>query len=447
MAGRIQVLVNDVNRQVLFPNINIVRIQFRVTFVFPVGAMDAFDFFEEIGDELLAIFDGFMVQENMQGVDRIGITIDRPNKPSFFFVGRVDRDPFFNLFERLMDLFVSDEDLLFEDWFFELLLIHVPLGGGGTKRTLVWSEGQLNGKRSRVSIQNTDQWCMWRAVVVSLAHREWKECVDSALQEDARKRYKKIARRGSAMQTRMARSLMRLSHTDVGNFDALIAVSNTIRRNITVFNIRIDRKKSMVEFRTRDIHASGGYDTTLYILRRENPDHFDAITSSTAFLDCSYYCDKCNVRSNNKHEHRCPGATTCWMCFREPDEHQSPLPAPKSCRKCCRVFYDKVCFDIHEERLCKRGWKCPKCYHVYEYSRLKEDHVCYESMCYNCRNWKIPKQPHKCFIQPKAAMKAIPEGRIRFFDFESDPTHGTLKCYSVRGNWRNRKRVCLASTR
>ena len=90
-----------------------------------------------------------------------------------------------------------------------------------------------------------------------------------------------------------------------------------------------------------------------------------------------------------------------------------------TCESCLRVFSDSDCFELHKSFICKRSWCCPKCQFSYPYSRAKEAHRCYESKCTTCGEYAVKSQ-HLCFIQPERAKPAIPKGKIRVFDFESD---------------------------
>lgn len=48
--------------------------------------------------------------------------------------------------------------------------------------------------------------------------------------------------------------------------------------------------------------------------------------------------------------------------------------------------------------------------------------MCYEINCSRCKGWRCGD--HVCAIQPKCCKPPLADGRLRFFDFESDPNAG-----------------------
>ena len=83
------------------------------------------------------------------------------------------------------------------------------------------------------------------------------------------------------------------------------------------------------------------------------------------------------------------------------------------------MFSDSDCFALHKAFICKKSWCCRKCQFSYPYKHPREIHQCYESRCSTCGEYAV-KDEHLCYIQPEVAKPAIPEGKIRVFDFESD---------------------------
>lgn len=199
---------------------------------------------------------------------------------------------------------------------------------------------------------------MWRALAVGVAYQDRKQKRKREPDGDhtkVDKRYKKICRRGSRLQTQLAKTLKEETKTDEGTFDAMLTISNHVQRNITVINIDTRR---FVKYRTRDQRVGAPFEKTLYLLNRPEEKHYDAITSITGFFGCSYYCEPCNVRSTVKNKHRCPNSKRCRVCHREPEEHTQRIVELK-CDHCYRLFYDQGCYDVHQEKggMCHKSWK------------------------------------------------------------------------------------------
>ena len=84
---------------------------------------------------------------------------------------------------------------------------------------------------------------------------------------------------------------------DDGPYDLedLKPIAEHIKKNIAV----VDRERlNQIIYRTKY-----PYDKTIYLLYSNN--HYELITSMTAYLGYVYYCEKCDKGYNNKDGHRC----------------------------------------------------------------------------------------------------------------------------------------------
>lgn len=301
--------------------------------------------------------DGDDLPVPVQPQDRVGIRLDIAGDvgETFFKLVKVANDPIGQLFNMIELLITSRRILLFSAWTFQFQIVRVPAGQGG-KRKMVWSDAQLPRKKSCIEIRSDDDLCIWRAIVVCRANLSMKRArAQGAIDVDvARQRYKRIARANSHDQTRLAEELRIATDTSSGSFDDVNTIANFLEINITVVNRQVSK---MIQFRTAESHPHGGYEQTMYVLKRQNPDHYDAINSITGFFACSYYCDSCNTRSNGKYDHRCPGSKRCWLCDHEPEEHTEPRIPTIHCERCFRTFDDENCYGWHMDRLCKRSWR------------------------------------------------------------------------------------------
>lgn len=62
------------------------------------------------------------------------------------------------------------------------------------------------------------------------------------------------------------------------------------------------------------------------------------------------------------------------------------------------------------------------CRRSYPFARKLADHVCHEIQCKVCDGWKSAN--HKCYMSAKVCKVNLGVGKLRFFDFESDPNQG-----------------------
>ena len=79
------------------------------------------------------------------------------------------------------------------------------------------------------------------------------------------------------------------------SINILNQVAHYIRNNIIVINGNY--------FNSVSYETGKNYDKNLYLLHIDN--HYDLITSLTAFYGAPYYCDKCHTPYRNKNNHKC----------------------------------------------------------------------------------------------------------------------------------------------
>lgn len=141
-------------------------------------------------------------------------------------------------------------------------------------------------------------------------------------------------------------------------------------------------------------------------------DHFDVIQSLTATFACSYYCEMCHFRYNNKVEHKkCP--YTCPCCHTQPPcrvDFQNIR-----CNECLRDFRGDECFRLHKDSgLCARMKRCGKCCASYW---IKKKHLCGQKYCRTCNAVKPVR--HLCFMPVNSRQPNREQFLLIFYDFEA----------------------------
>jgi len=134
----------------------------------------------------------------------------------------------------------------------------------------------MKKKRCIVRIVNPeDELCLYRAVVVSLAHKNYEEAVNSGKSKrecaELKKEYNNIKKaRTSKCRTRKQELAAKQLQSEVqgkapADFDDVVKVAHHLKRNIVVLNMDYQNTKPrFVQFQTRNVHDYG-VDTTLFV--------------------------------------------------------------------------------------------------------------------------------------------------------------------------------------
>ena len=204
MTPAVSIQVHSEVRDTLPRNSNVVT-RVRMVLTIHVPELRNFDLallLVQVDARLSEVFDNLFERENVQPSHRVGIRIEfeGDNQP-FFKLVRFSKNPVAHLFEAISRLLQSHRELLLRKWNVEVLLIPCP-EGGSTLREIPWSFEVAAKKKSTIIIDNRDGLCLWRALVVAFAVDQSKRIanIGQVSHKEARKRYHKVARRGSRMQ-------------------------------------------------------------------------------------------------------------------------------------------------------------------------------------------------------------------------------------------------------
>jgi hypothetical protein len=304
-------------------------------------------------------------------------------------------------------------------------IIHVemPRGGTGTKRAEINLEKHLISKRSIIQIQNEDDMCLARALVVSI----------SRIENDSRDR--QIRNHNRPLQSRLAYDL----HEKAGVLIGKCGMSEVkqFQAYLTEYEINIVSKGHQDAIVYTGPVEKG---KRIYLYLHDN--HYDVITSMPAFFARKRYCHDCKRPYDKSVDHMCPNAC---QCCRFPD---CPIVSWISCTDCNRMFKSRECFDRHKQNIgnersvCVSLVKCMHCKSVVKRERAGPDmHHCGQSKCGVCKEYVDPKQ-HQCYMQAVVEKTAPENGELLedgvhnetsesgynellFFDFECQQEDGT----------------------
>ena len=302
-------------------------------------------------------------------------------------------------------------------------VIKVPRGTGRLQVT----HNNLDKKRSVIRIKNDDTMCLARAIVMALAIQEPEKWTTSQLHNGIKK--------GRVLQTKLANDLHAesgVSINDWGNdFSDVQKISEHLEVQINILDAE----------QFNEVVYSSTPDRPKKIYLYKDKDHYDVITSMTAFNNTDYYCHTCKKGYTLRDKHRCPDkCLACYEYFPSGDKCGTSVDDKNiMCDSCSQTFFGQTCFDNHLKTRGKKGpsvcdtvFKCLECQRVLTRKDISpEDHVCGTTKCGNCKQWVVMSE-HKCYMNPKSC-----KGGRCLSTFPSDhPWFGTcLKddpCYACR---------------
>ena len=248
-------------------------------------------------------------------------------------------------------------------------VIHVemPQGGTGTKRAEIDLEKHLASKRSVIRIQNRDNICLARALIVSIARIE-KDSRDRQIRNSERPLQERLA---CELHERAGVPIGACGMSEVRQFQAYLTeyeinIVSKEHQNAIVYTGPVEKEKK------------------IYLYLHDN--HYDVITSMPAFFARKQYCHVCKKTYDKSVDHMCPNAC---QCCRFPD---CPIVSWVSCTDCNRMFKSRECFDRHKQNIghessvCASLVKCMHCNSVVKWERAGPDlHHCGRSKCKVCK--------------------------------------------------------------
>ncbi|XP_070171517.1 uncharacterized protein [Polyergus mexicanus] len=279
--------------------------------------------------------------------------------------------------------------------------ITVPSGRGRVKLT---NEDVV--KRSIVTINNSDNLCFPRALVVARIYCERGNLRTGALHE----KWNNIRHPHSPLQREFALQLTRNAGVTITEEGCGIPEIDRFQRYLAADNIAI----VVYNFSTFGRGEKPMYDgiallasldrepsLRLNIMYYERLRHYNPIINLNAAVGCRNYCEPCNIGyRNDKTGHRCPNK--CPRCFTVPSCKQSESI---KCNVCNRAFFGKKCFERHRsvksydgkstESICNVVRFCDGCGRIVKFGAR---HECGVSYCKLCRSPK--PENHLCYMQP-----------------------------------------------
>ena len=307
------------------------------------------------------------------------------------------------LFDRLAQALNSNEQFEMDDSF-QLSITQVHHAPQGTGRPRRGKPGHptmqllTSQKRSVIRINNRDELCCARALVVAKARL------------DQHPKQRAIQRGEGPLQRTLALELQHEAKVPLGpcSYDALTAFSAA--PSLTGYQIiLVDGNRSF------HITTFGGtQDKQLILLHHHG--HYDVITRLPGFFGSSYVCAHCWKPYDHEEKHRCNKKKQCGACRQKecPDflaAYPRGQKATRCCQQCHRDFFGDTCFQMHlvkdhagkpasnpQSTICFHRRRCPSCRKQEVGPQALERHQCWYIDCPSCHEY-VEAQTHRCFIQ------------------------------------------------
>ena len=381
----------------------------RVRFKNVVSQLDLIESYQQTQ----AIFEHLLndVTQDMNDQDQVRFVLrsdqlDTHISMPFMPVIQLTPERVFSQIERVIQ---SNRDFRLNDTVVvDIIHVEAPQGSGRSKRDVLNIKDFLHKKRSIVTIQNNDNLCLARALVVAIAK----------IERDPN--YKNLMNPGRRAQEKKARELHTAANVPLGPCG--IPEVELFQKYLTNYEINIVSGNHDNSIIYPPKPSTSNSVTPIYLYLHDN--HYDIITSMPGFLSTVYFCHKCRRSYTNKLKHLCPGM--CKSCR----SYDCIVNDPLECNECNRWFKSKACYDRHKEpvdgtrSVCQGIKKCGKCGKSVEVRNLNpKKHICGKK-CSTCGLVLNEKSEHKCYIQKTEQAEESQYNQLLFFDLECKQEHG-----------------------
>ena len=338
--------------------------------------------------------------------------LETPISLPFMTVQKLNTERVFSQIERVIQ---SNQEFRLNDTVtIDINHVKAPEGRGknGLKRTTFNIRDHLKTKKSIIRINNTDDFCLARALAVSIAR----------IENDPR--YEQIKRTDRHIQLERALDLHVAANVPLGpcGIDEVKLFQNYLV-NYQIIVVSGTRNNSIIY-----PPKPPGTDEKPIISLYYHNNHFDVITKLPGFLSRGYFCQRCHKAYDHTSDHVCP--TMCSSCrgFGCVFEAKGIV-----CNECDRLFKNQACYDRHKNEpmngggrtVCEVIRKCDKCSKAMDVRKIKNGHICGKK-CRTCGlilNQEDTDQ--KCYIQQLEQVEDSSYNHLLFFDFEATQEHGT----------------------
>ena len=296
----------------------------------------------------------------------------------------------------------------------DLIRVEMPQGSGRLKRTTLNIRDHLKKKKSVIPIiNNNDNLCLARALVVSIAR----------IEKDPR--YDRITRHDSCVQRERAFDLHEAANVPLGPCGLReVRLFQQYLVNYQIIVVSGDQNNTIIY--PREPPANPNPEKSIYLYYQAN--HFDVISSLPGFLSKNYFCYICYKAYDVTTDHLCKGMCRSCRGFGCVIQGNG-----MTCDECDRLFKNQACYDRHKQQpingggrtVCQKIRKCPKCEQSMDVRKIGKPHQCVDKKCPTCKIMRNPQDiSHKCYMQQLEPKEESSYNHLLFFDFECTQEHG-----------------------
>ena len=358
------------------------------------------------------------VTERMDPNDKVRFILrseqlDTPISLPFMTVEQLTTERVFSQIERVIQ---SNQEFRLNDTVtIDINHVKTPQGSGKSKRkrTTFNIRDHLKEKKSIIRINNTDDFCLARALVVSIAR----------IEKDPM--YAQIRKSDRHIQLDRALALHEAANVPLGPCGINeVKLFQQYLSNYQIIIVSGAHNNSIIY-----PPKPPGTDEKPIIGLYLHNNHFDIITSIPGFLNKSYFCRRCHKCYNCTTDHLCPAMCRSCRAFGCILEGEGIV-----CNECDRLFKNQACYDHHKDQpidgsgrtVCEAVRKCEKCGKTMDVRKIKDGgHICGKK----CRTCGLilnqEDNDHKCYIQQLEQEEESSYNQLLFFDFEATQEHGT----------------------
>ena len=337
--------------------------------------------------------------------------LETPISLPFMTVEQLTSERVYSELERVIQ---SNQDFRLNDTVtIDINHVKTPQGSGRKKRTVLNIRDYLKQKNSVIRINNMDDLCLARALVVARAR----------IENDPK--YNQIRQSDKVVQRERAFDLHEAANVPLGPCGLNeVALFQQYLTNYQIIVVSGDHDNSI-------IYPPQSSDTDQkpnLILYFQN-NHFDVITTLPGFLCRSYFCFQCHKAYSNTTDHLCSAMCRSCRGFGCVLEGEGMV-----CSECKRLFKSQSCYDRHKNEpingggrtVCQVIRECEKCGKSMDIRHMKPGgHICGRK-CRTCGLILTQEDnDHKCYIQPLEQEEDSSYNHLLFFDFEATQEHGT----------------------
>ena len=297
----------------------------------------------------------------------------------------------------------------------DILRVEMPQGSGKSKvKRQIWDiRDYLKKKSSVISINNKDDLCLARALVVGIAR----------IEKDPR--YNSIIDSRCNVQGRRAHDLHQAANVPLGPCGLKeVALFQHYLVHYQIIVVSGDQNNTIIY--PPQPPTNPNPEKYIYLYYQAN--HFDVITKLPGFLNTNYFCHACHKGYDHTTDHLCDGMCKSCRGFGCTMENNGMV-----CQECDRLFKNQVCYDRHKQEpingggrtVCQAVRKCPNCLKSMDVRKLNK-HPCIDNKeCPTCGAVLNPNDPnHKCYMQQEQPNEEPSYAQLLFFDFECNQERG-----------------------